>query len=324
MSGRYERDMSFDNRAKAMLETEPVILSEYYYSLIGSGKSYATAYNYICYVINFLHFTFKHDCPDDFYLTVKPIHINKYMTSIRTKNDNGTVKNTSDSFQTSNWSALNSFFHFLVPEYITLNPVASTQRPKMKDNPEVTYLTEKEIAKVLKYVENNAQTKFKNRDLCLFKLGFTTGLRVSAIVQIDIDDIDFNNNQIRVTEKGDRNEWIMFGENLKKQLADWLADREKYFSDCDNNALFISQYNTRLSVKSVSKLITKYTKNVTDKHVTPHVMRHSCATNLYEKTGDIYLCASQLHHRNVSTTQRYAEISKSRKKQATNILDNLI
>lgn len=324
MSGRYERDMSFDNRAKAMLETEPVILSEYYYSLIGSGKSYATAYNYICYVINFLHFTFEHDCPDDFYLTVKPIHINKYMTSIRTKNDNGAVKNTSDSFQTSNWSALNSFFQFLVPEYITLNPVASTQRPKMKDNPEVTYLTEKEITKVLKYVENNAQTKFKNRDLCLFKLGFTTGLRVSAIIQIDIDDIDFNNNQIRVTEKGDRNEWIMFGEKLRQQLVDWLKDREEYFPDCDNKALFISQYNTRLSVKSVSKLITKYTKNVTDKHVTPHVMRHSCATNLYEKTGDIYLCASQLHHRNVSTTQRYAEISKSRKKQATNILDNLI
>jgi site-specific recombinase XerD len=68
----------------------------------------------------------------------------------------------------------------------------------------------------------------------------------------------------------------------------------------------------------------KYTKGITDKKVTPHVMRHSCATNLYEKTGDIYLCARQLHHKNVSTTQRYAELSKDRQTKAANILDDMI
>jgi integrase/recombinase XerD len=70
-------------------------------------------------------------------------------------------------------------------------------------------------------------------------------------------------------------------------------------------------------------MIKKYS-NIVDKKVTPHVMRHTCATHLYEQTGDIYLCANQLHHANVSTTQRYAEISTKKQKQATNILDNLI
>ena len=79
-----------------------------------------------------------------------------------------------------------------------------------------------------------------------------------------------------------------------------------------------------MSTDGIRKIITKYTDGITDKHITPHVMRHSCATNLYEKTGDIYLCASQLNHRNVATTQRYAEISKSRKIEAANILDDLI
>lgn len=324
MSGRYEKEMAFENKTKLKLQKEPMILTEYYYSLIGSGKSYATAYNYICYVINFLNFTYKKKHPEDFYLNIRSAHINKYIASLRTREINGEVKRTSDSIKTVHWSALNSFFQFLIPEYINDNPVTNTQRPKMKDNPNVTYLTSEEISKVLKYVEDNAAEKFKNRDLCLFKLGFTTGLRLSALIQIDINDIDFVHNQIKVTEKGDRDEYVMFGEQLKNQLLLWIKDRKRYFSDCDTNALFISQYKKRLSAAMVGKLITKYTENVTDKHVTPHVMRHSCATNLYEKTGDIYLCASQLNHKNVSTTQRYAEISKSRKAEATNILDNLI
>ena len=185
-------------------------------------------------------------------------------------------------------------------------------------------MTETEISDVLNYIENNAAKKFKNRDLCLFKLGFCTGLRISAILQIDVNDIDFKNNRIKVIEKGNRNEYVIFGEQLKKQLLLCIEDRKRYFKNCRSKALFISQNNKRLSASGVSKIVNKYTKNVTDKHVTPHVMRHSCATNLYEKTGDIYLCASQLHHKNVATTQRYAEISQSKKQEATNILDNLI
>lgn len=327
MSGRYEKDMKFENKTKNKLQYEPEILTEYYYSLIGAGKSYATTYNYICYVINFLRFTFdeQYKSDKDFYGKVKPVHINKYISSLRTVTRNGEMKKTSDSIRTVQWSALNSFFQFLVPEYISDNPVASTNRPKMKDKPNITYLTNKEIAKLLKYVENNANEKLKNRDLCLLKLGFSTGLRVSAIVQIDMSDIDLQNNQIKVVEKGDRVEYVMFGEQFKKQLMLWIEDRSRYFSVSKTDALFLSSRNfTRLSVDTVQQMIAKYAQHVTDKHVTPHVMRHSCATNLYEKTGDIYLCASQLHHRNVSTTQRYAEISNARKKEATNILDSLI
>ena len=327
MNGRYEKDMKFENKAKNRLVNQPEVLTEYYYSLVGAGKSYSTVYNYINYILKFLNFTFSEEYKLDkeFYAKVKPVHINKYIASLRTITKNGESKPTSDSIRTVHWSALNTFFQFLVPEYIDTNPVASTQRPKMKDKPNVTYLTSREITKLLKYVEDNASKELKNRDLCILKLGFTTGLRLSAIVQIDIKDIDFQHNQIRVVEKGDRVEYVMFGEQFKKQLMLWLEDREKYFEANNTDALFISLRGfNRLAPGGVQEMISKYSKHVTDKHVTPHVMRHSCATNLYEKTGDIYLCASQLHHRNVATTQRYAEISKSRKKEATNILDNLI
>ena len=324
MSGRIEKEIALERKIKNRLDGAPSILVEYYYSLIGSGKSYDTAYRYINYILSFINFTFGDKYDEKFYSKVKSIHINKYITSLRTKNVNGKVGRTSDSIRGVQWSALNSFFQFLIPDYITTNPVANTTRPKIKDNPKVTYLTPEEIAGIMHNVETNAQKKLKNRDLCLLKLGFSTGLRISAIVQIDIDDIDLRNNQIRVTEKGDYDNYVLFGENLKSAITAWIEDRNKYFSNCNSNALFVSQRGQRISDDMVDVLLKKYAKGVTDKHVHPHVMRHSCATNLYEATGDIYLCSSQLHHKNVSTTMRYAEISKEKQKKAVEVLDGTI
>lgn len=324
MSGRYEKEKRIEKQIMEKLDGMPDVLTEYCYRLISSGKTYETVKTYINSMISFIKYTFGDDCKDDFYLNVTSRHIDRYMSAIRTKTVGGRTKRTSDSYRTLNWSVLNSFFQFLVPTYISENPVASTERPKMRDNPDVTFLDEKEISKILKNVEEHSNPRLRNRDLCLLKLGFATGLRISAIVQIDIDDLDLTHNQIKVTEKGDHDYSVIIGDNLKNQIVEWLKDRGRYFSDTDSNALFVSQERNRLSPRSVKDLIEKYAIGATDKKVTPHVMRHSCATNLYEKTGDIYLCAKQLHHKNVATTQRYAELSRDRQTRAANILDNMI
>lgn len=323
MSGRYEKEMQIDKQVKMKLQDMPSVLTDYYYSILGSGKSYSTAQSYIENVIQFIKYTFRDECPEEFYKKIKSTHINRYISSLRVKVVGGKTLRTSDSNRTVKWSSLNSFFQFLVPDYISENPVASTQRPRMKDNPEVTYLTKEEIALILKNVEKKAPKNILNRDLCILKLGFSTGLRVSAIVQIDIGDLELSKNRIRVTEKGDKDYYIFIGENMKDQILLWLKDREEYFSNVDTDALFVSQEKNRISRRSINDLMDRYS-DVVDKKVTPHVMRHSCATNLYEETGDIYLCSQQLHHSNVSTTQRYAELSKERKIQAANILDNMI
>jgi site-specific recombinase XerD len=324
MSGRYEKEQKLETRIECILSQAPAVLTDYYYHLSGAGRSYTTIYRYINYILTFLDFTYDGKYAEDFYLKVRPAHINRYIASLRTKEVDGKTERASDSIRGVQWSALNSFFQFLVPEYIPVNPVEGTKRPQIKDNPNVTYLTTEEIKCLLDYVSDNAQGMFRNRDLCILKLGFSTGLRVSAITQIDINDIDFVNNQIRVTEKGDYDDYIMFGDNLKSQLLLCIEDRKKYFNSVDSNALFISRQKQRITETSVARMIEKYAKAVTNKKVTPHVMRHSCATNLYEQTKDIYLCAKQLRHKNVTTTQRYAELSKERQKAATNILDNLI
>lgn len=323
MSGRYEIEMKIDNSVKAQLNRMPTIFTEYYYSLLGSGKSYNTAKEYISRVAKFIQYIYNDNCPEDFYLNIKPSDINRYISSLRTMRSKRCGQKISDSYMTVSWSALNSFFDFLVPDYINKNPVANTSRPKMKDNPDVTFLTEDEVALIIKNAQDNANKRMVNRDICILKLGFSTGLRVSAIAQIDIGDVDFKNNRIRVTEKGDKDYFVFISDNMKEQILMWLEDRRRYFSRATTDALFVSQECNRISIISIHTMIKKYSK-IIDKNVTPHVMRHTCATHLYEKTGDIYLCANQLHHANVSTTQRYAEISIDRQREATNILSKLI
>jgi len=320
MGGRYEKEVKINSNVEEKLKRLPSVVSDYYYSLVSSGKSYITAQSYVYNIEKFLETMFKSPYKEDFYIKINTNHINRYMSALR-MGTNG--KKMSDSYLTTKWSALNSFFDFLVPSYITINPVAATKRPKQKDNPNVTFLNEKEIAMIFDNVKDKANRRILNRDLAILKLGFATGLRVSEIVQIDINDIDFNNNKINVVGKGDRGYYVFIGNNLKEQIRLWLDDREVFFNKAKTDALFVSQEYNRLSVRSVNDLITRYS-DVVNKHVTPHVMRHSCATNLYEKTGDIYLCASQLHHKNVTTTQRYAELSTKKQESAANILDDMI
>lgn len=320
MSGRYEKEIKIDTKVREQLEKLPPIISDYYYSLVSSGKSYVTAKSYVYNVAKFLEATFKKPYKKDFYRSVGANEINRYMASLRM----GTRgKRKSDSYMTTNWSALNSFFDFLVPTYITVNPVSLTKRPKQKDNPDVAFLTEEEIAMVLENVKSRAPQRIYNRDLAILKLGFTTGLRVSEIVQIDLNDVDFVNNKINITGKGDKDYSVIMGENLKKQILIWLDDRKKYFSKTKSNALFISQEYNRLSTRSVNDLIKRYGEGI-NKRITPHVMRHTMATITYNKTDDIYLVSSMLHHSNISTTMRYAAMSNERQQKASKLLDDLI
>ena len=160
------------------------------------------------------------------------------------------------------------------------------------------------------------------RDRLIFMIGCKMGLRRAAISAIDISDIDFNENRIRVIEKGEKIRDCYFGEETKHQILKWLQIR-KYlmYGRKDCAALFISTKRERLGAAAIAHIVKKYTGNITSKHITTHKLRATCATTLYEKTGDIYLVADVLGHSNIENTKRYANISTKSKKKAADILD---
>jgi site-specific recombinase XerD len=272
-----------------------------------------------------MNYCTKSSYDEFFYKKVTSSVVNEYMSSIRyKKKENGEVVRIGNGIRSTIWSALNSFFTYLkANQLIDNNPMEQTFRPSDKQQKQVVFLTEKEIKKCLTDMYRTCDEKFVNRNVCIFSLGVSTGLRVSAISQINLEDIDFTNNTLQVIEKGNKYRVIYFGDNLKEKIIAWIEDRNKYFSDVETNALFISKKRNRISVSAIEDMIEKHTQCI-DKHITPHKLRATCATNLYKKTGDIYMVANQLGHANIATTKIYTEIDHESKMKATNILDSLI
>ena len=325
INGRLEKELAAEKKINDKLKTLPSIISEFYYDMSGSNKSYMTLSKYVEYVEDFLRYLDPDD-KEEFYKDIKPTTISKYMSSIRNKEVNGTVVRLGDSIRAVRWSALNSFFEFLKGNgYVQENPVSYTKRPKINENHSVTYLTQEEIQKVMDNVKENATYRSINRDLCIIGLAISTGLRVSAIVQININDINFKNKTLRVIEKGEKYRNIAFGENTKQLLLNWLKDRELYYNPYDGtNALFISQKKERMSTDAVRRMVEKYTSGVVEKHITPHKLRASAATNLAASGTSIQAIAKILGHENIQTTRRYVEVLDQEAEDAVNVLDNLI
>ena len=324
-NGRLEREIKELQKVRSKLNDMPKVIRDYYYYLEGADKSYTTIKTYISYIKNFMDYCTGSKYDEKFYKKITPSVVSEYMSSLKYKTDSGgeTIK-IGNSIRATRWSALNTFFIYLKNnQLIADNPMENTFRPSCKQEKHVTFLNETEIKECIDSVYENCTEKFVNRDICIISLGISIGLRVSAITQINLEDIDFDSNTIKVVEKGNKYRVMNFGNNLRQKIIAWIEDRNKYFSDVDTNALFISRKKNRISVSAVEDMIGKYTKSI-GKHITPHKLRATCATNLYKKTGDIYMVAEQLGHANIATSKIYTEIDHDSKIKATNILDNLI
>lgn len=325
MNGRLEKEIKAKDLMQKKLSALPDIFTEFYYYLDAEGKSYTTLNNYINHNIDFMNYINANCSEGTFYAGVKASHVNQYMASIRHKESNGDVVRTGDEIRAARWTSINTFFKFLKSnDYITENPLDKTNRPKIKTEHKVTYLNKKETNLVLKEVKKRASKKKLSRDLCLISLALSTGLRVSAITQINIDDINFENNTIKVIEKGDKTRYINFGDNLKELIKNCINDRETSFANITTDALFVSQWGTRMTPQAVRDLVAKYTTVVKGKHITPHKLRASTAMNLYGAGVDILTIASILGHENVTTTQRYTQSYDEKKANAAKILDELV
>lgn len=327
MQGRQEHEQIKLARIAEILQEAPVYMKQYLYSI--HDKSYTTQYEYIRHVLDFLSFIqkeYKIDINElNNFKNVKASMITVYMAD---------MKDISNSFKALKLYAIKSFFDYLLgDDYIDHNPCDRVSTPKDNVEHKITYLTKEEI-EIVKYNITNGvgncrsiekQRKWIKRDYALVMLGLSLGLRISSITEINIEDIDLENNEIKIIEKGNTMRSVTFSDKLKNILIDWMEDREfkLLVANKECNALFISNQMKRISTRAIGLLIDKYTYNI-DKHITPHKLRSTCATNVYSQTGDIYLTANVLGHRNISNTMRYAQVTDERKQQAAKAMDSIL
>ena len=324
-SGRLEKENKLRIKIENKLSDLPSIFTEFYDDMRGDRKSFTTIDTYNNYIVSFMNYITNDNPVDDFYVKVTAPIIKQYLVSLQTRNIDGQIVKSGDDIQATRWSAINTFFIFLVNNnYIKENPMIKTKRPKIRTEHKVTYLTQEEVQEVFKNIKENAGAKLLNRDLALISLFISTGLRNSALTQINIEDIDFSNNTIKVVEKGSKTRSVQFGANMRGLLLSWLKDRELYFSDAETNALFISQLKERISIYTIGQLVEKYTKTIQGKHITPHKLRATACTLMSTQGVPIQVIKEMVGHENIQTTTRYVGVLEKEKENATNVLDNTI
>lgn len=251
------------------------------------------------------------------------------------ESENGEQKNGASSIARK-MSSLRSFLdYFYKKELLAKNVAMQVDMPKLHEKA-IIRLELDEVAIMLDNIENyeNSLTgkkkdfflKTKTMDIAIITLFLSTGIRVSECVGLDLNDVNFRENSIRIIRKGGNESVLYFGTEVEKALLDYIeglrAAVAAQSAPGEENALFFSQQKKRISVHAVENLVEKYAKEfVPQKKITPHKLRSTFGTNLYQETGDIYLVADVLGHSDVGTTKKhYAAIKDQNRRRAASFI----
>lgn len=263
---------------------------------------------------------------------LKAVDIEEYISYIRYYIKDGEEHGNKEKGIKRKLVALRTFYkYYYKKERIKNNPSVLVDTPKLHDKA-IVRLEPEEVATLLDNIESGegltaAQNRYHEitsvRDLAIVTLLLSTGIRVSECVGIDINDVDFKTNGVKVHRKGGYETIVYFGDETEAALKNYLAQRKTIeAAEGHKNAFFLSIQKKRISVRAVEILVKKYSSFVTNmKKITPHKLRSTYGTSLYRETGDIYLVADVLGHKDVNTTKKhYAAIEEDRRRKAANIV----
>ena len=324
MTGKAENKQKNETRMKAKLsEMEPYMLG--FYNFMGDNKTYRTKEEYTKHVIKLLNYV-KKDVTE---ITIDDI--TSFTESIRIKPNGIELKS---SYKISIHSALKQFFSYLYArKTIETNPMDHIKRPSLKesDAPERCCLTPQEVKQMMYNVEvgvgNNRsrirQKEFMERDRALLLLFLETGARCGAVAEVNLENVDFANNKVYMISKGDKARDYEISDKLLISIAEWIVKRRKILGDIQSEALFCSMHGTRLTHKSISKIVLKYTE-FTGKRITPHKLRATTITNVWDATHDLFLAQRVAGHADPKTTEIYIRNQEDSTKAASRIMSDIL
>ena len=217
-------------------------------------------------------------------------------------------------------ASVRSFFKYLFNhDLISKNVVSKVPTPKLHTKG-IVRLENDEVERLLDAVQapttfterqKNYNKNTKIRDNAMVTLFLGTGIRVSELVGLNVEDFDFSQNAFKVTRKGGNQTILYYPNEVKYALEEWLTIRETLPIDKEEKALFLSLQNKRICTRAVENIVKKFAYESSPlKKITPHKLRSTFGTNLYRETNDIYIVADVLGHKDVNTTKKhYAAIS---------------
>ncbi len=229
-------------------------------------------------------------------------------------------------------SAVRALFkYFFSKGLIEVDNSAKVPTPKLHDK-EIIRLDAGEVSDLIAVAETGNglskhavgyHNKTKIRDTAILTLFLGTGIRISELVGLDNDSFDFSENSFLVTRKGGNQAILYFSDEVKYALQEYIAEKSNDPKIPEGEkAFFLSMQYKRINVRSVELLVKKYSKIVSPlKKITPHKLRSTYGTRLYNETNDIYVVADVLGHRDVNTTKKhYAAITEENRRRVANVV----
>ena len=237
--------------------------------------------------------------------TVDHLALRRFLAELRSKNY---AKRTI----ARKLASLRSFFRFLYREgYIKTNPITAISTPKL-DKKLPVFLDVDKVAKLVQCPPDDNEAGL--RDRAIMETLYSAGLRVSELVGLDSDDIDFISGVIKVLGKGKKERVVPIGEPALKAIRKYI-DKRVAKQVRDKDAVFLNKSGRRLTDRSVRRVINKYIKECSIvEHISPHSLRHSFATHLLDRGADLRSVQELLGHMNLSTTQIYTHVTMERLK----------
>lgn len=211
-------------------------------------------------------------------------------------------------------SSLKSFFRYLLSkQIINNNPTTLLTNPK-QDLLLPSILTNEELTKILQVP--NVNTKDGQRDLLILEMLYSTGIRVSELINIKINDIDFYDNKIKILGKGNKERYVLFGDSCLKVIDLYLNDGRRKLLKDSNDYLVLNGNGKKITPAGIEFLMNKILKKSGLKNrLTPHVLRHTFATHMLNEGADLVTVQELLGHSNLSTTGIYTHVSNEHLRQ---------
>lgn len=212
-------------------------------------------------------------------------------------------------------STLRSFFKFLTREgYLKTNPILVLSSPKL-DKHLPQFLTEEEMIKLIDtVVPKDDKDELRFRDRTILETFYSTGIRISELVGLNIDDIDFISCVVKIRGKGKKERMVPIGDHAVSAIRKYLEIRKQ-----QTNALFLNKSGRRITDRGVRDIVGKYLRLASFRQgISPHTIRHSFATHLLNRGADLRSVQELLGHANLSTTQIYTHLTTERLKNVYN------
>jgi len=345
-----ERDKVIAKRLRGVRDQLPEFCEEFFVG-IESQTSALTRLNYAYDLRIFFDYLLKNvrtfrEYEDVYDFTIDDLtkvtlsNLEAYMEYLSFYEYGGKESTNQEKGKARKISTVRTFFkYFFNHDKIPSNIAAKLTMPKQHDK-DIIRLESREVERILDAAETadfmsehqrKVQENTRARDVALLTLLLGTGIRVSECVGLNVQDIDFETHAFTVTRKGGNQAILYFGDEVYDALIYYVeGERKRLLSRCqraeisenDRDALFLSLQVRRISVRAVENIVKKYALEAAPlKKISPHKLRSTYGTNLYRATGDIYMVADVLGHRDVNTTKKhYAAIEEDHRKIAAQVV----